>query len=54
MLDDHHHEPLLPILTSYGKKTFESIQKAEVKLHETEEERTRFTKAKDVYKPLLQ
>ena len=54
MLDDHRHEPLLQKLKSYGEKTFESIQKAEVTLHETEEERTRFTKAKDVYKPLLQ
>merc|ERR1712151_1161326 len=34
-----------------GKK-FVSIQKADVKLDETEEEKKRFTKLKDMYKPL--
>merc|ERR1712046_185025 len=34
-----------------GKK-FVSIQKADVKLDETEEEKKRFSKMKDMYKPL--
>jgi heat shock protein beta len=33
-------------------KKFVSIQKADVKLDETEEEKKRFTKVKDMYKPL--
>merc|ERR1719215_589952 len=33
-------------------KKFVSIQKADVKLEETEEEKKRFTKLKDMYKPL--
>merc|ERR1712139_545527 len=35
-----------------GGKKFVSIQKADVKLDETEEEKKRFTKLKDMYKPL--
>merc|ERR1712216_616376 len=36
----------------YEGKKFVSIQKADVKLDETEEEKKRFTKVKDMYKPL--
>merc|ERR1712174_105327 len=36
----------------YEGKKFVSIQKADVKLDETEEEKKRFTKLKDMYKPL--
>merc|ERR1712218_567868 len=35
-----------------GGKKFVSIQKADVKLDETEEEKKRFSKVKDMYKPL--
>merc|ERR1712048_672533 len=35
-----------------GGKKFVSIQKADVKLDETEEEKKRFSKLKDMYKPL--
>merc|ERR1712188_74410 len=36
----------------YEGKKFVSIQKADVKLDETEEEKTRQSKMKDMYKPL--
>merc|ERR1712039_474048 len=36
----------------YEGKKFVSIQKADVKLDETEEEKKKFTKIKDMYKPL--
>merc|ERR1712174_18095 len=36
----------------YEGKKFVSIQKADVKLDETEEEKKRFSKVKDMYKPL--
>merc|ERR1712183_574390 len=52
MLDDHLDEPCLQKLADYEGKKFVSIQKADVKLDETEEEKTRFTKVKDMYKPL--
>merc|ERR1711865_323811 len=39
-------------LADYEGKKFVSIQKADVKLDETEEEKKRFTKVKDMYKPL--
>merc|ERR1711992_290064 len=52
MLDDHLDEPCLQKLADYEGKKFESIQKADVKLDETEEEKKRFTKLKDMYKPL--
>merc|ERR1712087_424027 len=50
MLDDHLDEPCLQKLADYEGKKFVSIQKADVKLDETEEER--FSKIKDMYKPL--
>merc|ERR1711920_180907 len=52
MLSDHLDEPCLQKLADYEGKKFVSIQKADVKLDETEEEKKRFTKLKDMYKPL--
>merc|ERR1712156_68230 len=52
MLSDHLDEPCIQKLADYGGKKFVSIQKADVKLDETEEEKKRFTKLKDMYKPL--
>merc|ERR1711874_642280 len=52
MLSDHLDEPCLQKLADYEGKKFVSIQKADMKLDETEEEKKRFTKVKDMYKPL--
>jgi len=52
MLDDHLDEPCLQKLADYEGKKFVSIQKADVKLDESEEEKKRFSKIKDMYKPL--
>merc|ERR1712039_630771 len=52
MLADHLDEPCLQKLADYEGKKFVSIQKADVKLDETEEEKKRFAKVKDMYKPL--
>merc|ERR1719215_2121995 len=52
MLDDHLDEPCLQKLADYEGKKFVSIQKADVKLDETEDEKKRFSKLKDMYKPL--
>merc|ERR1712019_291981 len=52
MLTDHLDEPCLQKLADYEGKKFVSIQKADVKLDETEEEKKRFSKLKDMYKPL--
>merc|ERR1712216_814087 len=52
MLDDHLDEPCLQKLADYEGKKFVSIQKSDVKLDETEEEKKRFSKIKDMYKPL--
>merc|ERR1712059_116769 len=52
MLSDHLDEPCLQKLADYEGKKFVSIQKADVKLDETEEEKKRFSKVKDMYKPL--
>merc|ERR1712216_1031271 len=51
MLSDHLDEPCIQKLADYEGKKFVSIQKADVKLDETEEEKKRFTKLKDMYKP---
>merc|ERR1712063_49692 len=48
MLSDHLDEPCIQKLADYEGKKFVSIQKADVKLEETE----RFSKLKDMYKPL--
>merc|ERR1711998_33448 len=52
MLSDHLDEPCIQKLADYEGKKFVSIQKADVKLDETEEEKKRFTKLKGMYKPL--
>merc|ERR1712056_107428 len=52
MLSDHLDEPCIQKLADYEGKKFVSIRKADVKLDETEEEKKRFSKLKDMYKPL--
>merc|ERR1712134_225155 len=52
MLPDHLDEPCIQKLADYEGKKFVSIQKADVKLDESEEEKKRFSKLKDMYKPL--
>merc|ERR1712151_1081510 len=52
MLADHLDEPCIQKLADYEGKKFASIQKADVKLDETEEEKKKFSKVKDMYKPL--
>merc|ERR1711967_208006 len=52
MLADHLDEPCIQKLADYEGKKFVSIQKADVKLDETEDEKKRFSKLKDMYKPL--
>merc|ERR1719356_1584039 len=51
MLSDHLDEPCIQKLADYEGKKFVSIQKADVKLDETEEDKKKFTKIKDMYKP---
>merc|ERR1712078_380592 len=52
MLSDHLDEPCVQKLADYEGKKFVSIQKADVKIDESEEEKKRFSKLKDMYKPL--
>merc|ERR1712186_220990 len=52
MLSDHLDEPCIQKLADYEGKKFGSIQKADVKLDEKEEEKKHFAKVKDMYKPL--
>merc|ERR1712242_504799 len=52
MLSDHLDEPCLQKLADYEGKKFVSIQKADVKLDESEDEKKKFAKIKDMYKPL--
>merc|ERR1711975_90908 len=52
MLSDHLDEPCIQKLADYEGKKFVSIQKADVKLDETEDDKKRFSKLKDMYKPL--
>merc|ERR1719171_1905067 len=52
MLNDHLDESCIQKLADYEGKKFVSIQKADVKLDETDEEKKRFSKLKDMYKPL--
>merc|ERR1712146_184589 len=52
MLPDHLDEPCIQKLADYEGKKFVSIQKADVKLDESEDEKKRFGKLKDMYKPL--
>merc|ERR1712195_47117 len=48
MLSDHLNEPCIQKLADYEGKKFVSIQKADVKLDETEEEKKKFSKLKKV------
>merc|ERR1719515_678823 len=52
MLSDHLDEPCVQKLADYEGKKFVSIKKADVKIDESEEEKKRFSKLKDMYKPL--
>merc|ERR1711879_714169 len=52
LLADHLDEPCIQKLADYEGKKFVSIQKADVKLDETEDEKKKFSKLKDYYKPL--
>merc|ERR1711959_417379 len=52
MLTDHLGESCVQKLADYEGKKFVSIQKADVKLDESEDEKKRFSKLKDMYKPL--
>lgn len=52
MLADHLDEPCIQKLADYEGKKFVSIQKADVKLDESEDEKKRFIKVKDMFKPL--
>merc|ERR1719221_116949 len=52
MLPDPLAEPCLQKLADYEGKKFVSIQKADVKLDETEADKKKFSKVKDMYKPL--
>merc|ERR1712166_488128 len=52
MLSDHLDEPCIQKLADYEGKKFVSIQKADVKLDESEDEKKKFSKLKDYYKPL--
>mmetsp|Transcript_114 Transcript_114/g.210 ORF Transcript_114/g.210 Transcript_114/m.210 type:complete len:813 (-) Transcript_114:844-3282(-) len=54
LLTDHLDEPCIQKLADYEGKKFVSIQKADVKLEETEDEIKRFNKMKDMYKPLTE
>jgi heat shock protein beta len=52
LLSDHLDEPCIQKLADYEGKKFVSVQKADVKLDETEDEVKRYNKMKDMYKPL--
>merc|ERR1711943_11525 len=52
MLTDHLDESCIQKLADYEGKKFVSIQKADVKIDETDDEKKRFSKLKDMYKPL--
>jgi len=52
LLDDHLDEPCIQKLADFEGKKFVSIQKADVKLDESEDEKKNFGKLKDMFKPL--
>lgn len=52
LLHDNLDEPCIQRIAEYAEKKFVSIQKADVKFPETEEEKTRFKKLKAMYRPL--
>jgi len=52
LLSDHLDESCIQKLADYEGKKFVSIQKSDIKLDESEAEKKRFAKLKDMYKPL--
>lgn len=52
LLTDHLDEPCIQKLADYEGKKFVSVQKADVKFDETEEEINRFKRMKEYYTPL--
>merc|ERR1712146_150404 len=52
LLTDHLDEPCIQKLADYEGKKFVSVQKADVKFEETEDEIKRFNRLKDMYTPL--
>merc|ERR1711988_2026165 len=52
MLSDHLDEPCIQKLADYEGKKFVSIQKADVKLDESSDEKKRFSQLKNMYAPL--
>merc|ERR1712066_458907 len=54
MLDDTMDEPCIQKLADYEGKRFMSIQKSDLKLDESAEEKKRFNKLKDMSKPLTE
>lgn len=52
LLTDHLDEPCIQKLADYEGKKFVSVQKADVKFEETEDEIKRFNRMKDMYTPL--
>ena len=54
LLSDNLDEPCIQRISEYNGKKFVSIQKADVKLPETDEEKDRFKKLKKMYKPLTE
>merc|ERR1712176_1261657 len=54
LMTDHLDEPCVQKLADYEGKKFVSIQKADARLPETDEEKKRFNKMKDMYKPLCE
>lgn len=53
MLADSLDEQCIEKLTDHDGKKFVSIQKQDVKLHESEAEKKRFGKMEEYYKPLI-
>merc|ERR1719309_1329450 len=52
LLDDHLDEGCIQRLADFEGKKFVSVQKADLKLEETNEEKKRFKKLQEMYKPL--
>ena len=53
MLDEQLDENCIEKLVDHDGKKFVSIQKENVKIHETEDEQKRFKNMEEYYKPLL-
>jgi heat shock protein beta len=54
MFEDQLDEPCIQKLSDYEGKKFVSIQKADVKLEETEDEKKHFNRVTEYYKPLTE